>query len=216
MTHQIWPMFDLRIRTRRLELRAIDDEMAVELAQLAARGVHDLGFMPFTVEWTDVEPPQLQVNTIQFYWRCRASWTPDDWRLNLAVIEAGTVVGTTELFAKQFGLLRQFETGSWLGREFHGRGIGTEMRIASLHLGFLGLDARLAITAAFDDNPTSLGVTRKLGYQPNGERFHVRRGAPGRSLLFSMDRASFEATHQRDDIELINVVPCLPFVGIVS
>ena len=216
MTHQIWPMFDLRIRTRRLELRAIDDEMAVDLAQLAARGVHDPGFMPFTAEWTDVEPPQLQVNTIQFYWRCRASWTPDDWRLNLAVIEAGTVVGTTELFAKQFGLLRQFETGSWLGREFHGRGIGTEMRIASLHLGFLGLDARLAITAAFDDNPTSLGVTRKLGYQPNGERFHVRRGAPGRALLFSMDRASFEATHQRDDIELINVVPCLPFVGIVS
>ena len=42
------------------------------------------------------------------------------------------------------------------------------MRIATLHLGFLGLDALEASTGAFEDNLASLGVTRKLGYEPNG------------------------------------------------
>jgi hypothetical protein len=41
-------------------------------------------------------------------------------------------------------MLREFESGSWLGREHQGRGLGKEMREATLHLGFegLGADAR--------------------------------------------------------------------------
>ena len=68
MTHPIWPLHDLIVRTPRLELRYIDDALAVELALLAAKGVHDPGFMPFAFEWTDVPSPQLERNTLQFYW----------------------------------------------------------------------------------------------------------------------------------------------------
>ena len=102
MTHPVWPLFDLRVTTPRLELRYVDDELALALAELAARGVHDRDFMPFTVAWTDVEPPQLEVNTMQYYWRCRAEWSPTSWNLNLAVVVDGTVVGTTGAMAHDF------------------------------------------------------------------------------------------------------------------
>ena len=45
MTHPVWPLFDLRVHTPKLELRYIDDDLATELAQLASArhprpGVH--------------------------------------------------------------------------------------------------------------------------------------------------------------------------------
>jgi RimJ/RimL family protein N-acetyltransferase len=214
MTNVIWPLADLRVRTPRLELRSVDDTLAHELAELAARGVHDPGFMPFTAPWTDVEPPQLQRNTVQYYWRCRAEWTPANWNLVLAVVADGEVVGTTGALAQDYGALRTFETGSWLGRDFQGRGIGTEMRLATLQLMFGGLDARLATTGAFSDNQPSLGVTRRLGYTPNGGVERLRRGAPARTLHFEMPRAHWESTLRRDDIDLIGVEPCREMFGL--
>ncbi|MCX6519191.1 MAG: GNAT family protein [Actinobacteria bacterium] len=214
MSHPVWPLFDLRVVTPRLELRAIDDDMGVALAQLASRGIHDPGFMPFAVEWTDVQGDELLRNTMQYYWRCRADWSAASWSLNLAVVVDGEVVGTTGLMGQHFPELRQFETGSWLGREFQGRGIGTEMRMASLQLGFAGLDARVATTVAFDDNPSSLGVTGKLGYVANGRSRRLRRGAPATSLHFEMSRAHWEANVRRDDITIHGLEGCLPLFGL--
>jgi RimJ/RimL family protein N-acetyltransferase len=214
MTHPVWPLFDLRVTTPRLELRYVDDDVALELADLATHGVHDPGFMPFTMPWTDVEPPQQQRNTMQFYWRCRAEWTPASWNLNLAVIVEGRVVGTTGAMALDFPTLGVFETGSWLGREFHGRGIGTEMRLATLQLMFEGFDGKLATTGAFTDNGPSLGVTAKLGYTPNGGTPRVRRGKPARTLHFEMPRDHWEAELRRDDIDLDGVEACRPLFGL--
>ena len=214
MTHPVWPLFDLRVVTPRLELRAIDDEMALALATVASQGVHDPAFMPFAFEWTDAPPDQLPRNTMQFYWRCRAEWSPQRWNLNLAVIVDGTVVGTTGLLAEHFVELRQFETGSWLGREFQGRGIGTEMRAASLHLGFAGLGAQRATTSAFVDNPSSLGVTHKLGYVPNGHLHRLRRGAPATTAFFEMSRTHWDENVRRDDITIEGLEGCLPMFGL--
>jgi RimJ/RimL family protein N-acetyltransferase len=214
MTHPVWPLFDLVVRTPRLELRGITDEVALELAQLAAQGIHDPGFMPFAFEWTDVEPPQLLVNTMQFYWRCRAETSAASWNLNFAVVVDGEVVGTTGMMANHFPTLRVFETGSWLGRRFQGRGIGTEMRLATLQLGFEGFDARLATTSAFVDNPPSLGVTRTLGYTSQGETTKLRRGEPAVSKHFDMTREYWAEHLRRDDIELIGVEPVRDLLGI--
>lgn len=214
MVHPIWPFFDLRVVTPRLELVAIDDSVGVELAQLAAKGVHDPGFMPFAFEWTDVPSPQLERNTLQFYWRTRAAVSPAEWTVDMAVRAEGRIVGTTGMIARSFATLRTFETGSWLGREFQGRGLGKEMRIAMLHLGFLGFGGHTATTAAFDDNGPSLGVTRSLGYEPNGTASRVRRGEAATSLLFTMTREHFEAHLRRDDIELHGVEACLPVLGL--
>ena len=40
MAHPYWPLFDLVVRTPRLVLRYVDDALAVDLATLAASGIH--------------------------------------------------------------------------------------------------------------------------------------------------------------------------------
>jgi RimJ/RimL family protein N-acetyltransferase len=202
MPHAHWPLFDLVVRTPRLTLRYLDDTLAAELATLAAAGIHDPDTMPFLFPWTDAESPDLERNALRFYWRARAETSPQSWDLLFAALDGDEVVGTTSLGSKDFPVVRTFETGSWLGRRFQGRGLGTEMRIATLHLGFLGLDALTAVTGAFDDNPASLGVTRKLGYEPNGVSLHERRGARAQSSRFLMTREHFLDQVRRDDVEI--------------
>ena len=214
MTHPVWPLFDLVVRTPRLELRGITDDVALQLAELAAEGIHDPDFMPFAFEWTDVDGPQLLVNSLQHHWRNRAETSPSSWNHNMAVVVDGEVVGSTGLLTKDFPTLRVFETGSWLGRRFQGRGIGTEMRRASLHLGFEGFSGRLATTSAFADNGPSLGVTAKLGYTPQGDLHRLRRGQPAITRRFDMTREHWAANLRRDDIELIGVEPVCALLGI--
>jgi RimJ/RimL family protein N-acetyltransferase len=214
MPHPIWPFFDLHVRTPRLELVPLDDRMAVELAQLASAGVHDPAFMPFALPWTDAPSPELERNALRFHWRTRADLSPNAWNLNFAVLVDGQVAGSTGLMGHDFPTLRMFETGSWLGRGFQGKGIGKEMRVATLHLGFIGLDGLIATTSAFEDNGPSLGVTRRLGYAANGQTWKQRRGERARLLQFEMTRDRFDANVHRDDVELIGVEECLPLLGL--
>ncbi len=214
MTHPIWPFYDMRVVTPRLELRPIDDDASTELAMLAAEGVHEPSFMPFGIPWTDLPSPDLERSAMQYHWRTKAELCPTAWVLNFAVVVDGQVAGSTGLITQNFPTLRQFETGSWLGREFQGQGIGKEMRVASLQLGFDGLGARLATTAAFEDNGPSLGVTRSLGYAENGHSQFVRRGAAAWQLRFDMTRDHFATHLRRDDIELVGIEPCLPLLGL--
>ena len=214
MTHPLWPLFDLRVRTPRLELRYVDDELATDLALLAAKGIHDADAMPFSVPWTDVPSPQREYNTLQFHWKNRAETSPDSWVISLATIVDGTVVGTTALLSTNFRTLRAFETGSWLGREYQGKGIGKEMRLATLQLGFIGFAGEHATTGAWRDNGPSLGVTRSLGYKANGYKRTLRRDLADELALFEMSRADFVARLQRDDITLHGVTDCLPLLGL--
>jgi RimJ/RimL family protein N-acetyltransferase len=214
MANDLWPLFDLRIVTPRLELRYIDDEMAMTLARLAANGVHDPACMPFAIPWTDVESPELERNALQWYWRCRAELSPSKWNIMLAVIDRGVVVGTTDVGATDFLIVRQFETGSWLGREFQGQGIGKEMRAAALHLGFAGLGAAYATTGAWVDNAASRGVTASLGYEPEGRRRMIRRGEAVEMQGYRMSREQWEHTIRRDDIEIVGLEPALPLLGL--
>lgn len=214
MTHPVWPLFDLQVRTPRLELRYIDDEMATELALLAAKGIHPPDFMPFAMPWSEEPSPQLERNTMQFYWRCRAELSPAKWNIPLAVLVEGAVVGTTGLITHDFQVLRTFETGSWLGREHQGAGIGKEMRIATLHLGFLGFGAQRATTGAWEDNGPSLGVTNSLGYVANGHRAAVRKGIECSERRFEMMRDDFLTRLRRDDITVSGVDDCLALLGL--
>jgi RimJ/RimL family protein N-acetyltransferase len=158
--------------------------------------------MPFAMPWTDVPSPELGPNALRFFWRSRAETDPESWNVALAVLEGDNVVGSTSIGADGFPVVRTFETGSWLGRRFQGRGLGTELRVATLHLGFLGLDALEARTGAFQDNQASLGVTRKLGYEPNGVTVHDRRGMRAYIDRFRMSREHFHDHVRRDDVEI--------------
>lgn len=50
---QLAPLFALRLRTPRLELRLPAGDELVELASLARLGIHPPEQMPFRIEWTD-------------------------------------------------------------------------------------------------------------------------------------------------------------------
>jgi RimJ/RimL family protein N-acetyltransferase len=213
MPHPHWPLFDLEVRTPRLTLRYADDHLCTELATLASKGIHDPSTMPFAIPWTDIESPELERQAFRFWWGCRADTSPAKWNLILVAIVDATVVGTTSLGSSEFAVTRTFETGSWLGREYQGRGLGKEMRYATLQLGFDGFGAEQATTGAFSDNPASLGVTRSMGYEPNGRLRHERRGELAESLRFQMTRAHW-ATIRRDDISLHGVEAVRELLGL--
>lgn len=212
MRHAHWPLFELGVVTPRLELRYLDDELALAIVPLIA-DIHDPSFMPFSVPFTDVPAPELYHEALRFFWTCRASTRADHWRLQFAVLVGNTPVGLCDLFAEHYPTLRQFETGSWLARESQGAGLGTEMRQAALHLGFVGLDGQFATTGAWHDNAPSLGVTRKLGYREEGRRRAMRRDAADEMIGFRMDRAH-HSTIRRDDIELRGVETAREFLGL--
>src|SRR6266702_6915684 len=193
MASSRWPLADLRLQTPDLELRwpSMDDLYA--LADLAADGVHDPEVQPFMVAWTDASPDERARGTLQYHWSQWGSWKPSDWTLELAVVRDGAVVGSQGVGGHDFAVLREVHTGSWLGRRYQGQGIGTRMRAAVLHLAFEGLGARWAMSAAFEDNPASLGVSRKLGYQDDGIEWHVVRGRPALARRLRLDRAAWQS-----------------------
>ncbi len=215
MANVHWPLFGLEVRTPRLTLHYLDDELAHQVVDVAVRGVHDPAMMPFMIPWTDLPSPQMEHEAMRFYWSTRAGVRVDHWNLQFAVLVDGAVIGLCDVGADHFGTLRQVTTGSWLGREFHGQGFGKEFRSAALTLAFDGLGAELARTAAWHDNAPSLGVTRSLGYTETGRRRALRRDEPDVELEFVMDRAHWN-TIRRDDITLHGVDAAREFLAIAD
>ena len=211
--HPDWPLFDLRIRTPRLELRYPSDDDLALLVALLDEPIHDPDFMPFLIPWTRAEPPERVRNALRYWWRLRAGTEADEWTLPFMVLDDGEPVGIQDVKGSHFPATRSVMTGSWLVQRHQGRGVGKEMRAAVLHLAFAGFGATEAHTSAFADNPRSLGVTRALGYQPNGSHVDAREGAGVRHLRFVLTRDDWEA-RRRDDITLENLAPVRAFLGI--
>lgn len=187
----LWAPFGLRVRCGALELRAITDDDIRALADLALAGVHDPARMPFGVPWTDAPPERLPAAMASYYWSTRAQFAPEAWILDLAVRVDGELAGVQGFATKDYLVVRSGETGSWLGRAFQGRGIGTAMRRVMCALLFDHLDAEEITSAAFADNPASLAVSRKVGYVENGTSRRQRRPgelALNHNLLLTPDR----------------------------
>ncbi len=207
-----WPLFDLRILTPRLELRAPTDEDIFALLDVALAGVHDPSEMPFGVAWTDLPSPEFEQSFLRFFWGARASWTPEAWRMPLAVILDGQPIGIQEVWARDFPTLRVVETGSWLGRRYQGRGYGTEMRAAVLWLAFEGLGATAAVSGAMDGNEASRRVSEKLGYEPNGVDVAAPRGSPVMHQRYLLRRDRWKRDLYPVSIE--NLAACLTMFGL--
>lgn len=210
---RFWPLFDLVVRTPRLELRLLRDDELADLIALVDAGIHDPGTMPFFVPWTDAEPRQRAREAAQWMWRHRAEWTPDKWNFTSAAFVDGQAIGVQDLSADHFRAVRSVETGSWLGRAHQGQGLGREMREAVLHLAFAGLSAEEALSGAFEDNAASLATSRAVGYEENGEARGRRRDGSGRTVRFRLGRDAWKR-RRRTDIEIVGLEGCLDmFVG---
>jgi RimJ/RimL family protein N-acetyltransferase len=126
MSDPSWPLFDL--------------------------GIHEPSSTPFINPWTDVPVPRRHRESLQWWWSTRANWSPDNWSFTGAVFVDGVPAGVQDLTASNFAQLRTVKTGSWLGQQFQGRGLGKEMRAAVLHFAFEGLGAVEAYSGAFHNN----------------------------------------------------------------
>lgn len=178
----LWPTYALRVRTSRLCLRLPDLDELAALAELAGRGVHRPEERPFLTPWTEGTLADVAETVLRDHWSDLHSWRVDDWRLGLGVFLAEDLpVGIVTLRARDFPVLREVSSSSWLGLEHHGRGIGTEARTGLLALAFDHLGATDATTEVFGDNHASHGVSRKLGYRPDG----ISRDARGDEALVS-------------------------------
>jgi RimJ/RimL family protein N-acetyltransferase len=165
---QVFPVLGLGITAGPLQLAGMDDDTLVTLADLAAEGIHEPDAMPFEIPWTLTPPETFRLAFLQHHWRVRADFGPSAWDLDLAVRYEGDLVGTQGVSTRDFLVTRTGETGSWLGRRFQGRGIGTLMRQALCAFLFDHLGFEEITSGAFLDNPASQTVSRKVGYQPNG------------------------------------------------
>ena len=172
---EFWPVFGLRLATPRLVLTPLQDHDLVETIDLVLDGIHDPARMPFALPWTDAPRGELIPNSLRYYWTSRAASTPDNWTLPLMVRRAGVLIGMQELAGTNFAVTRTVGTGSWLGAAHQGSGVGTEMREAVLQFAFDHLKAERADSGAFTDNPESLRVSEKLGYQHDGTAVLQRR-----------------------------------------
>ena len=215
MIEELWPPFGLVLATSRLELRLPRDDELASLAAVAGRGVHAPGVRPFLTPWTDGSPADRARAVLRGHWQDLASWAPDDWCLGLAVFRGRVPIGQVSLRGRDFAVTRQVRTSSWLGLEFQGRGYGTEARTALLTLAFEHLGATDALTEVFQDNHASQGVSRKLGYVPDGTSIDARDGEALISDRLRLTRARW--THApHPTVTVTGLGPCLEAFGLTS
>jgi RimJ/RimL family protein N-acetyltransferase len=211
MDMNVWPLFDLRIRCRDVELRVVRES---DLPLLAAILPDDWEQDPQAEMF-----PQLSLREnrsrlcYQGYWRSTGTWSPMSWSLDCAVQLNGSVVGVQSLEAERFPVLRTVDTGSWLVTEARGKGIGVAMRLAVLGLAFDHLGALAALTSARHDNSASLGVSRRIGYLPNG----VSLNDSGQGLIelthMRMTSADWHDSGQGREVTVTGLEACLPWFG---
>ncbi len=156
------PLYGLRLRTPRLELRVPTADELETLYDVAAAGIHPPEVMPFAVAWTD---DLTRERFIAYHRDMRESWTPEAWNLDFGAWTGGALVGVQGIGAKGFAESRTVGTGSWLGAIHQGRGIGTEMRAAVIELAFRHLGAVAVTSSAFETNLASRRISEKLGYR---------------------------------------------------
>ena len=201
------PLFGLRLRTPRLELRLPQRDELESLRRVALDGIHPREFMPFAIAWTD--DPDL-ANFVPYHEAHREGWAADEWHLELGVWLGEEPLGVQALTSDDFPQTRTVQTGSWLGARFQRRGIGTEMRTAILELAFGGLGAEIARSGALDGNVASLRVSEKLGYRQVGRSTVAPRGEV-------VGHADLEL--RKDEwgpplpVEIEGLEPCLPLFG---
>ena len=207
-----WPLFALRIRSERLVLRLPTDDEILALIDVARDGIHPPDEMPFGVAWSVLPSPDFERGFVQHHWLMRATWTPDDWNLNLMTELDGRPIGTQSVHGTSFAVLRTVRTGSWITRDWQGSGLGKEMREAVLAFAFDGLGARVATSEAFLDNAASNGVSRSIGYEDNGRGALAPQGVSRETQRFRLTEEGWRSK-PRSPIEIDGLDACREMFG---
>ncbi len=211
----IWPIYDLLITTPRLTLRLPTERETADLARLAGKGIQDPASEPLHFAWFCEPPPLVERKLLQFVFRTIANWESESWELGLAIFQGAQPIGMQSIFSEHFDTTRGFGSSVWLGREYQGRGFGTEAGRAVLKLGFDALGGSEAYVGAWADNAASIRVMEKLGYLPNGR---YRRSSGGRvrfDVRMRLPREAWQSPPD-DEITIEGVERCLELFGIAG
>lgn len=209
-----WPLFGLQLNAPTLILQPMRE---ADLDTIAGLLPEDVEQDPAATRY-DVGDPRLSRGIIshQSYWAAWGAWRPEAWRLPFVVTADGQVIGVQELEGTDFPRLRTVDSSSFLIPSARGRGWGKQMRRAVLALAFGPLGAQAAITSAWHDNHASLGVSRALGYNPNGETFHPRGDHADLMIHMRLRRAGWVAARGADDITVSGFDACRPLFGLAA
>jgi hypothetical protein len=155
--HPVWPLFDLRVRTRHLTLRVPGDGDLAGLVSLAGRS-----------GWS-ASGPEAALDVPQYFWRLRADWSPRAWRLPLVAYDdalrpRGVRLLEGEDFASTHAVRTHAPLPAGADEELDAELLRGVLALAFEHLG--ALSAR----AGADDPPallerhgfTAYGVQRRL------------------------------------------------------
>lgn len=210
---EVWPVLGIRLTTADLLLRpAVGDDVLA----LGAVVPDDLELDPASARFDVTAGANRRAAIAQGIWRNWGTWTAESWNLAFTVVHDGMVVGSQNLEGERFDVVRTVDTSSWLVSSVRGRGFGRQMRSAVLTLAFNHLGAEAAITAAWRDNHSSLGVSRRLGYTGNGLELHPRleRGETARDEMLHL-RITKQEWVARDQlpVTVTGVDGCLPYFG---
>jgi RimJ/RimL family protein N-acetyltransferase len=206
------PLYRLRLMTPRLELRLGTHEELVEVHELARRGIHPPDEMPFENPWTDRSGDEDFVQQcVAFHESALRDWRPDRWSFNPLVFINERPIGSQSMRAENFSTGREVDTGSWLGQDLQGQGIGTEMRTAVLELAFRALGAEAALSGSVLGNESSKRVSEKLGYAVAGTSTIAPRGEPVEKFDFRLERSDWRAPFP---VQIEAAEECLALFGV--
>ena len=209
-----WPLSGLRLQTPELRLRPTTE---FDLPAVVAALSNDITTNPHLPRFPGLTVDAGRaVSAYQSYWQSVGNWSIDSWRLDL-VIEAGDrIVGVQSLEGEDFLTLRTVDSASYLASDVRGRGWGKQARSAVLAFAFDFLEAEFAITSAWQDNGASLGVSRSLGYQPNGESRHRsdRDGQAATMVHLRLSRTDWDASDRSASVQISGFERCRPFFGL--
>jgi RimJ/RimL family protein N-acetyltransferase len=216
----LWPPAGITIRTPDLDMRPISEPDA---AWLATALPPDIEQNPHLPRYPGIAAPAgRRVTALQEYWRNRGAWERENWCLTfgawLRADEPGSstshLIGTQTLEGTAFARLRVVDSASLLLTEYRRRGLGKQMRRGVLTLAFGHLGAVVAVSAAWHDNPASLGVSRSLGYEDNGVDLEARGENVEVMQRVRLTREAWEQGGLATGIEVSGVEAALPFFGL--
>jgi RimJ/RimL family protein N-acetyltransferase len=193
-------------------MRMPTDADLLELARAARSGITGPDETVFLVPWHQLPSPAMERQFLLHWWKARGTWSPRNWQLTLAAVFDGHAVGMQDVFATDFAITRVVTSASWLAREFHGRGLGTEMRGGMLSLAFDGLGAEVAQSGYFEGNDPSARVSEKLGYVANGAETFAVEGHRRVERKLRVTREQWQRDIVPTTIE--GLEPCLKLFGV--
>ncbi len=109
--------------------------------------MHAASERPFLTPWTEGSAQDRARFVLREHWGQLAGWAVTSWRLGLGVFSReGAPLGMVTLRARDFPVVREVTTSSWLGLRHQRQGFGTEARAGLLTLAFDHLGAEAAVT----------------------------------------------------------------------